>query len=288
MANRHSIQLDMTLLDLPLVIAAGYNHFTEADYLNWHHHKGYEMTFVTNKSVTWELEEGELDLVKGSVALTQPWVNHRGVENITFPCDMFWIIVNEQPSDCVHNTPLTEDELSQLGHLLDTSGNTVTPFSSVVDCLLDNLKDQLYTYENNKKSKLLIPAIRSSLCQIILLTANCFSNQLKLTLSKDIQESLDYIEAHYQEDIDIRTIASYLGKSESYLYASFKQQTGQTPNDVIIHLRIKKAIHLLKQTHKSITFIALEVGFSSSQYFSRVFKKQLGRTPSEFRQDSKN
>ena len=57
-----------------------------------------------------------------------------------------------------------------------------------------------------------------------------------------------------------------------------------TPNDWLQRFRIKKACELLASTDRSITDIALSVGYSSSQYFNNVFRKYVGTTPGEHRE----
>lgn len=286
MANKLAITAITDDYDLPLVITAGYNHFEKADNLNWHYHKGYELTFITRRSATWELENHiELDLVKGNVALTLPGVRHRGIENITFPCDMIWIVVNETIEEGLTNTFFTHEELEQIFNLFRHAGNSVTTYSPVVEAMLEELKTMFINYELYKDHTLTLPTIRGLLCQIILNTSKCFSDTLNNKISDDITAAYDYIKAHFRESIDVSHIAKHIKRSESHLYTSFKNETGQTPNELITQLRIKEALYLLKNTDKSITYIAMDTGFSSSQYFSSVFKKQLGRSPSNFRSE---
>jgi len=74
-----------------------------------------------------------------------------------------------------------------------------------------------------------------------------------------------------------------MGFSRSYLFAIFKSATGMTPNDYYLRIRIEKAQQLLAHSAQPVTSIALETGFSSSQYFSSVFRKYTGQTPVEYR-----
>ena len=77
-----------------------------------------------------------------------------------------------------------------------------------------------------------------------------------------------------------------MGLSEGEASRTFKKLTGQSPMDYVIHYRIKIATILLKSTSKSITDIALEVGFSSSNYFTIAFKKITGLTPTEYKKNT--
>ena len=60
-----------------------------------------------------------------------------------------------------------------------------------------------------------------------------------------------------------------------------------TPIDFVRHIRITKAIEMLKDTDETLSSIAFSVGFSDPKYFSKVFKKEMGIIPSEYREKNK-
>ncbi|MEI3614080.1 helix-turn-helix domain-containing protein [Pseudogracilibacillus sp. SO30301A] len=100
---------------------------------------------------------------------------------------------------------------------------------------------------------------------------------------KSVQEVLQYIEEHYSEDIGLEMIAEKVDLSPNYLSAIFKQTTGSSFIDYLTELRMKKAKENLQNLNLSVYEIAEAIGYSSSQYFSRVFKKHTGMTPSAYR-----
>ena len=71
--------------------------------------------------------------------------------------------------------------------------------------------------------------------------------------------------------------------SESYMCHMFKKASGKTIIGYINDLRIEKASLLLENTSESISCIAMEVGFDDVNYFDRVFKKQTGLSPKNYR-----
>ena len=85
-------------------------------------------------------------------------------------------------------------------------------------------------------------------------------------------------------DLKIDDIASAMGMSRSVLYSRIKTAVGMTPIDFVRHIRIMRASEMLQQTNESLTSIAFEVGFSDPKYFSKVFKKEMGIVPSEYRE----
>lgn len=80
----------------------------------------------------------------------------------------------------------------------------------------------------------------------------------------------------------VSSIADYFGFSDDYLGRIYKKSTGVSITSYITHIRLNRACRLLKNTHLSVAEIALNVGYSSTNYFCRSFKKQLGITPTDY------
>ena len=101
-----------------------------------------------------------------------------------------------------------------------------------------------------------------------------------------VDEVLSYINAHYgEEELSLNTLASHVNISPNHLSMIFSQQTGQTFIKYLTDLRMNRAKELLKCTVKRSSEIALEVGYKDPHYFSYIFKKTQGMTPTQFRED---
>ncbi|HEY9075712.1 MAG TPA: ATP-binding protein [Anaerolineaceae bacterium] len=98
------------------------------------------------------------------------------------------------------------------------------------------------------------------------------------------RQAVAFIHKNYSQPISRRDIASAIGVSENYLSQIFRKEMTISPWDYLNRLRIHRAKELLLQTGNSITQIAMQVGFNDSAYFSRVFHKQVGKSPLEYRQ----
>jgi AraC-like DNA-binding protein/quercetin dioxygenase-like cupin family protein len=94
---------------------------------------------------------------------------------------------------------------------------------------------------------------------------------------------LSFIERHYAEEITVDRLAGMAAMSESSLMRSFRKVTGRSPIDYVIALRVAKAAELLRRTDLAVTEIAFRCGFNDSNYFSRQFRKTMGRSPREYR-----
>ncbi|MDO4621980.1 MAG: AraC family transcriptional regulator [Eubacteriales bacterium] len=103
-----------------------------------------------------------------------------------------------------------------------------------------------------------------------------------------IEHAVSYFRKHYTENIQIEEHAEKCGMSTSWFIRNFKDYTGSTPMQYILLLRISKAQTLLESTAYNITEIADQVGYDNPLYFSRLFRKQCGVSPKEFRKQLKN
>ncbi len=83
--------------------------------------------------------------------------------------------------------------------------------------------------------------------------------------------------------LKIDDISNEIGMSRSVLYNKVKATTGMTPVDFVRHIRIKKACEMLRNTDNTLTSISFAVGFTDPKYFSKVFKKETGIVPTEYR-----
>lgn len=94
---------------------------------------------------------------------------------------------------------------------------------------------------------------------------------------------VDWIEEHYSERITLDELGAICGLSPKYLCSFFKKMTGLTPMDYVNRLRIEKACISISNGHTSITDAAFDSGFNELSYFSKLFKKYVGCTPSEYK-----
>lgn len=99
---------------------------------------------------------------------------------------------------------------------------------------------------------------------------------------------IHYIEEHCTEEISLKDLAREFYLTENYLSAYIRQQSGRTYTDLVTAKRISLAQKLLRQTSLSIQEIAERVGYTEYSYFSKLFKKKVGCTLSEYRRQDIN
>ena len=99
-----------------------------------------------------------------------------------------------------------------------------------------------------------------------------------------LKTAVDFIESHYmEEEISLNTVANVANVSANHFSALFSQNMGQTFIEYLTSLRMNKAKELLRCTGMRSSEIAGEIGYKDAHYFSYLFKKTQGMTPSDYR-----
>ncbi len=98
-----------------------------------------------------------------------------------------------------------------------------------------------------------------------------------------VQKAAGYLEVHLGQPFELEALARYCSVHPAHLSRQFKKETGRTLTDFMNGLRIREAKLLLRLDRTPIEEIASKLGFEDPAYFARVFKKQEGMTPSQYR-----
>ena len=110
-----------------------------------------------------------------------------------------------------------------------------------------------------------------------------FENAIDVDYGEFINKATDYIEKNLDTPLSVKQLCTDLYVSKNYLYESFGGYFGKTVNEYITDRRIEAAKELLESKGKSVTDAADAVGIYNYTYFSRLFKKKVGMTPSEYK-----
>lgn len=112
---------------------------------------------------------------------------------------------------------------------------------------------------------------------------------LKPIARQQQEESLDLEKVHslmqtrLHEQLDVETLANAVSLSKYHFIKKYKTLTGTTPINHFIQLKIERACHLLDVTNNGIKEVAWAVGYEDAYYFSRIFRKMMGISPSRYR-----
>ena len=101
--------------------------------------------------------------------------------------------------------------------------------------------------------------------------------------SRQLQQVLDYIDAHLDQEIKLADLAQLPDMSQFHFSRLFKQSLGLSPYQYLLQQRVERAKQLLKNTDRLIIDIALDCGFNSHSHLSKQFKQLTGMTPKAYR-----
>lgn len=149
----------------------------------------------------------------------------------------------------------------------------------VVSCHYDTMIEKTLTAQQTSE---LLHSMITDYCS--------FSNYFdKKKYSDTIQQTIWNITAYPDRPLNLSQLSKSLGMSLPSLSRKFRQETGRTISQYHMEFRIRSAQRYLQEGHLSITQVAYHVGFNDASYFSKVFTKQTGYTPTEYvRQFHKN
>jgi two-component system response regulator YesN len=117
--------------------------------------------------------------------------------------------------------------------------------------------------------------------RMLLARGNCHTKQSGY--SDMVQQAKAYIESHYHESCGVGTVSEAIFISSNYLSHVFKKEMGMTFTDYCTHYRILKAKDMLINSSLKISEISERVGFQDCKYFTRIFRRSTGKSPSSYR-----
>lgn len=237
-----------------------------------HAMKNFEITYILEGTLEW--------ITNDQIIVTRP---HDVL--ITHPNDKLAILENSFPvSECIFlqiNPNCLDEEFKGLIHQLHGVSSRKVSFGE------DNSSPFRRLIEEHIKTDTMSqPLTRALTMDIIIRLIRQNNSQIDMRPGENsmFQKTIiTYLEKHLKDEITVGDMADSMGYSESHFRALFRKISDISPVQFLQHLRIETAQRLIRERRLSLTEIAFEVGFNSSQYFSNVFKKQVGLSPREYR-----
>jgi AraC family transcriptional regulator, arabinose operon regulatory protein len=122
------------------------------------------------------------------------------------------------------------------------------------------------------------------LLALLFFNNNYFSPVERAIHTQSIEPTLRFLRENIHSSLTLQAMADHAGLSISHFSFLFRQQTGHSPMDYFIHLKIQHACTLLSLTSRTIQEIGYEIGYDDPYYFSRIFKKVIGVSPRQYRE----
>lgn len=269
-----------------------------------HSHDFYELIYVKKGTILQYIDGNSFMMESGSLLFLHPTIKHsfysydetRAV-NILVKKDYlerFTANINVRIKNCFLNK--VADEKSFVLFLAKSDNNIIEP---LIDRLceiseLNTLAKKLIGVKNLGGSSMSDVLLTEQILQQIFLSVikgvdeKIISEKVVSAsrTSADTTQIIEYMRENYK-DITVEKLSKKFGYSTAQIYRIIKKNTGNNFNTVVITIRIQRAKYLLRNTDYSISQIANLVGLGSSEYFSRLFNRQVGCTPTEYRKIQK-
>ena len=225
-----------------------------------------------------QVEDRLYEMQGGDLLVVFPGERHGAedfVQNRTSLAYLLMAVPTEVPRFCM----LEEEERSALWEQLKLLKGRMLKVSPSVCRTMDRLFDHVNTGLPLERAR-----IRTELMRFLFQILEEAGEEDK-SLPADIAAVIRYIREAREEMPDIAKMAALVNLSESRFKQKFKQATGIPPAEFTVREKIRESQPLLKDPARTVTSIAMELGFSSSQHFSVLFRKYTGLSPVQYRQN---
>ena len=149
-----------------------------------------------------------------------------------------------------------------------------------IDGLSGQLLQEIEEAENMAQVEALVPRMIRSYCLLV----QTYSRERYSCVVRDV---LNFVDFHYMEPLSLESLADRYSVNKNYLSTRFHKEVGMTVTDYINLTRVRRSLKLLSGTTLSMPEVAERCGFSDANYFTRIFKKIHGTTPTEYRKSLK-
>ncbi|MCJ8013583.1 AraC family transcriptional regulator [Paenibacillus sp. KQZ6P-2] len=267
------------LKQLSEIVLLGYDHYNKAEQLSNHiHENAYEFVYIEQGAVSWDVNGETYHMHAQQIFHTRPGELHRASFDYIGPCKMWWMIIRD-PQHAGSWFSLGKEDREQFSQVLRHLPRIISTNKVVAESFrsLRKLIEQ-------PGAMLLEYQVRHHVLEVFLHLMHSSSASLQSPDIHDFSiELAKRIEMNPALRLSTRQLAAELGLSESHFYRVFRETNGQSPALYMERVRMGCACRLLLQSSLSITNIAHDLGFKTSQHFATVFKKYIGMTPREWR-----
>jgi AraC family L-rhamnose operon regulatory protein RhaS len=231
--------------------------------------------------------EKQYAVTGGLATLTQPGQIHGGVREVLNPGRWCMLRFTVLPNSRKVPTGLTPAQSTALRTALAKIESPVFSFSPSLEKCFERLID-----EHRHPSDTSELMARSLLHELILWIARDYEASMlnhrrrPPKYSPPIQAAVLWLDEHVGEPVLMEHAANAAGLSESHFRRWFQKEVGFNPADYIMYRRVEIAKDRLRTGGDSVTKIAMDLGFSTSAYFTSVFRKRTGLTPTQYRQEN--
>jgi AraC-like DNA-binding protein len=243
--------------------------------------------YVIEGKFEWQIHQQQYMLYPGDAALILPGQKFGSEKGFLDIGSISWIHITMQKLESGKMVPgkwssLSESESLAIGKILLLNNSLVLSKCNEAGRILHYIQSELFNKEigYNTRANQLIDELFITITRQLTKQSNP---------ARDFPKTFMQLEQTLRQNLShqwtVEEMAAVVGMGTTLFNEKVKTYSGFSPINYLINIRISEAIKLLKKKEISLTDIALDIGFYSSQHFSTTFKKLTGYTPSEFRKN---
>lgn len=237
-----------------------------------HFHEDAEISLVVCGKLLLTAGTTVTELEKGDIAIIPPSVTH-SARAVTEDAEIRGLVFNLK----VLNQPVSFS-LNSDCFVIDKGSSLHQKFTEELNKAISIYLEQGIAYKMKMTAQLLI-------LMSVLAEEKIVSDNENDGLERRLTPALDYISKNFSQPIKISELSTLVCVCDDHFIRLFKAATSRTPSEYIMDLRISKAMNLLSTDTYSVSEIAEKTGFLNSAYFTKIFKKKLGITPTKYRKN---
>lgn len=276
---------------LPELVKVGWARYPRASaVLKAHTHKNaFEICYIVRGSVEWWASNEIYEVGPAQIFVTRPDERHGGRDAMMHPNELYWAQVVLPSAGTIPG--MTAASYRALRR--DYSGMTLHAFPGS-ESVKDAFARLVAAHRDWTGDKYAAVGARAALLQLLVSVAVDHERQAQslrdklAAQSESIRQAVVWMEQHLGEDYRIETLAEVSGLSTSHFHKRFVREVVFSPAAYRTRLRIRRAALLLRGQNRSVTEIAMSLGFSSSQFFATIFKTLMGLPPKSYQARYRN
>lgn len=284
------------LADLPEIVMFGdARHRTAEQRLGPHYNAGIEICLSRSGVYRWDVEGRPVEIRPGECSITLPWQKHSGQNRVLGPGRLSWIILAAGGRDQL-DAPLLAGLLgSEAREVLaalsgrpgdEPAGEPRAYLGPVPEAVVifDRLATELPSRRLGRRA-----TVSADLARLLVVVARRLTEMDRIpeVAREPVPASVLRVLRAVEAQPDVGWTAAFMAEEAGLGPTAFtewcRRVTGRSPRWYVLASRLERARTLLAEGDRSVTDVAIETGFSSSQHLSSAFRKLYGESPSDFR-----
>lgn len=242
--------------------------------------------YILEGKFEWVIQEKHHILYPGDLAIVLPGQLFHGTKDFLDIGTLFWIHIMVEQTSSGNKlklgkwSGLSERDMLTINRILQMSNSAVLVKMKDAHTILQSIQTELSQQQIGYTVR-----VNQLIDELLILIAR--QSTLQNNLQRDFPQAFVKLEQALRKNLahqwTVEEMAAMVGLGTTAFTEKVKSYTGFSPLNYLINIRISEAIKLLRKEEHTITSIALDTGFYSSQHFATTFKKLTGYTPGDFR-----